>query len=260
MGKIGDVRAVEPIVSAFHDGENSVRKAATEALVKFGKPAIEPIIAALDDSKGYVRWSAAETLDKMGWQPGRDERGATYWIAKQQWKNLIDLGRSSVGPLLTSLMYTDIEVRKAAIGALAQIGDPCIVEPLIATLKDSTRPVRRAAAEALDKLGWQPDRHEKGASYWVAKESWDKCVEIGAPALAQLIGLLQSREWLVRKASAESLVELYKSNRLNHTEKHLILSQRDCISADHNDKTTSSYSDCSHTDHADKGIGVAFLL
>jgi HEAT repeat protein len=131
--------------------------------------------------------------------------------------------------------------------------------PLSAALKDSNRDVRNNAAEALDMLDWRPGQNEKGAAYWAVKRAWDKCIEIGAPAVKPLITELGDGTWSVRRAAAESLVKLYTSNLLDEAHKHLILAQHDRIYAGHNDRTTrTSGSDCGHTDHTDSGIGVAF--
>ncbi|MGA9804906.1 MAG: HEAT repeat domain-containing protein, partial [Terriglobales bacterium] len=135
-------------------------------------------------------------------------------------------------------------------------------------------------------------QNESGVAYWVAKRKWDKCVEIGAPAVepimaelkdsdsdpwvrkeaaealgkigdaravTPLIAALGDNRWGLRQAAANSLVKLYQSNLLGEAHKHLILAQRGRISAGHDDETTFSSSDCHHTDHKDNGgIGVAF--
>jgi HEAT repeat protein len=65
--------------------------------------------------------------------------------------------------LIKALGYQkDGHVREAAAEALGQIRDARAVEPLIAALKDPYANVRKAAAEALEALGWQPDRTETG--------------------------------------------------------------------------------------------------
>jgi HEAT repeat protein len=71
--------------------------------------------------------------------------------------------------LIKALNYKkDATIRQTAAQALVEMGHA------------------RDAVESLDKLGWQPDKSEVGAAYWVAKRQWDKCVEIGAPAVEPL--------------------------------------------------------------------------
>ncbi len=51
--------------------------------------------------------------------------------------------------------------------------------------------VRREAAAALDLLGWQPGRDEAGAAFWALKGQWERCAQIGGPALVGLVQALQ---------------------------------------------------------------------
>jgi HEAT repeat protein len=67
--------------------------------------------------------------------------------------------------------------------------------------------VREAAAEALDELGWQPDKSEIGAAYWVVRRQWGKCVEIGAPAVEPLLAALKDARNVARWA-AGALAEI----------------------------------------------------
>jgi len=59
----------------------------------------------------------------------------------------------TVEPLLVALNDADVEVRRAAIEALGQLGDVRAVEPLLVALNDADVEVRRAAIEALGQLG-----------------------------------------------------------------------------------------------------------
>ena len=146
---------------------------------KSARPAVEPLIAALKDSDKYVRYAAVDALDKLGWRPGQDETSAVYWVTKREWDKCIEIGAPAV-------------------------------EPLIAALKDSDKGVRHAAAHTLDKLGWRPGQDETSAVYWVAKREWDKCIEIGAPAVEPLIAALKDSDKYVRyaKEAADALGKL----------------------------------------------------
>ena len=83
------------------------------------------------------------------------------------------------------------EVRRAAAAALGAIGDGRAVEPLVAALKDADSDVRSAAAEALEKLGWQPPTQEQRIAYLFAKQDWDNLVAIGTPAVEPLVAALK---------------------------------------------------------------------
>ncbi|RMF83541.1 MAG: NACHT domain-containing protein, partial [Nitrospirae bacterium] len=67
LGKLGDPRAVEPLLQALGDESRGVRRAAAEALGKLGDPrAVEPLLQALGDRYSDVRLAAAEALGKLG--------------------------------------------------------------------------------------------------------------------------------------------------------------------------------------------------
>ncbi len=227
--------AVEPLIAALKGNDYRVRKAAAIALGQIGSPAVESLITALQDKNYHVRKAAATTLDNLGWQPDQDENGALYWIAKEKWDRCIQIGSPAVEPLITALkdgnpnaaialgqigavqavepLITALkdgnsDVRQAAATALGHIGDVQAVEPLITALNDDNSYVCAAAATALDNLGWQPDQDENGALYWIAKEEWDRCIQIGSPAVEPLIAAMEDGNSDVREAAAIALGQI----------------------------------------------------
>lgn len=185
LEKIGDPRAVEPLIAALRDNV-WVRRAAAEALVKIGAPAVEPLIAALGDKDSDIREAAAEVLGAIG-----DTRAVEPLIAAlRDWDKdvreaaAVALGKigdpRAVEPLIAALRDEQLgNVRRAAVEALGRIGDPCAVEPLITAIRDENSIVREAAAEAL--------------------------VKIGAPAVEPLIAALRGEDPLVRLVAFEAL-------------------------------------------------------
>ena len=243
LGQIGDARAVEPLIAALKEEIRSVRRDAATALGQIGDArAVEPLIAALKDQDMYTCEAAAEALDNLGWQPHRSETGAVYWVAKRQWNRCVEIGTPAVKPLIAALKDKDNKrVRAAAAGALGQIGDRRAVEPLIAALKDQDMYTCEAAAEALDNLGWQPDKSETGATYWAAK-------------VGPLIAALENEGVSVRRSAAEALVALYRGGKLDERSKQRILAMRTTMAQPH--RSYKQLSDC--TGHQDTGIGVTF--
>jgi len=128
LGQIGDPRAVEPLIAILDDENWDVRAAAARALGQIGIPAVERLITALTASNEYVRGAVAQALGQIG-----DVR--------------------AVEPLIATLDDENWDVRAAAVGALGQIGDPRAVESLIAALKQRDRNVRGAVAKALGQIG-----------------------------------------------------------------------------------------------------------
>ena len=72
-------------------------------------------------------------------------------------------------------------MRKVAAYALGEIGSQEAVPHLIEALKVEYRLVHEAAAEALEKIGWQPQNQEEKNLYLIAKRAWDELVKIEPP-------------------------------------------------------------------------------
>jgi HEAT repeat protein len=164
-----------------------VRTEAAFALGQIGDPrAVEPLIAGLKEF--HMRRTVVIALGQIG-----DSRAVEPLIAA--------LKDKSWGGIHHNLIAT----------ALGEIRDPRAVKPLKAAVKIKDPRVRRsaylagAAASALDKLGWKPDRTQAAAAYWVVKRQWDKCVEIGAPAVKPLLVALKHKDKVTRQAVAEAL-------------------------------------------------------
>jgi HEAT repeat protein len=125
----------------------------------------------------------------------------------------------------------------AAAQALGKMGDPRAVEPLAAALRgdagspgiitraligfgeaavpavipalaDPRTAVREKAADLLDALNWQPAADAAGAAYCVARQDWDKCVEIGPVAVEPLLAALSATDDEVRHGAARALVAI----------------------------------------------------
>lgn len=68
--------------------------------------------------------------------------------------------------------------------------------------------VRKEAAEALTDIGWRPGQDASGAAYWAVRRKWDKCIEIGAPAVAPLIVALKDSYGYMREGAAQALGQI----------------------------------------------------
>ncbi|NIM13846.1 MAG: hypothetical protein GTO45_17520 [Candidatus Aminicenantes bacterium] len=128
LGKIGDPRAVEPLINVLKTGLFSTRKKAAQALAKIGKPALIPLIDALNSEVSDTREHAAMALGYMG-------------------------DTKTVELLIGALRDDYSSVRVQAAEALGKIRDAKAVKPLINALKDDEIAAREAAAKALIKLG-----------------------------------------------------------------------------------------------------------
>jgi HEAT repeat protein len=114
--------------------------------------------------------------------------------------------KRDVKSLIKALGYKNYAViREEAAKALGEIGDTRAVEPLAAALTDRFEDVRKNAAEALDKFGWQPGHDQSAANYWVIKRNWAKCIEMGALCVNPLIEALWNLDSSVQRGAVEAL-------------------------------------------------------
>jgi HEAT repeat protein len=107
-------------------------------------------------------------------------------------------------------LHSDAElnkVNKVVTDALFRIGAKK-TEPLIAALKERDRLTRYRAASVLDRFGWQPSNDMNGAAFYVFKAQWNKCVEIGAPAVFPLCDVLRDESGDVRAGAARALGQI----------------------------------------------------
>jgi HEAT repeat protein len=154
LGKLGNERAVEPLINALGDSDLIVRRAAAEALAALGESKWSAWIKG--DNNDFSRLGkcgdprAFEVLIKALVDPDRDVCGAAAALGA--------LGDArAVEPLIKVLGSVDDERRDAAAGALRKLGDSNIdvrrkTEEALRKLGSSNRDVRRKAEEALGKL------------------------------------------------------------------------------------------------------------
>jgi len=171
LGNIGDIMAVEPLIAALNDDKMKI--ASVWALGNIGdKKAIEPLVAVLTNKYSLGREEAAKVLDDFGWKPSTDMEKAYYFVAKRDWNQCITLGKPAI-------------------------------EPLISTLNDGKDNARIGAMETLDKLGWIPEEDNKEA--YKATESLKK--EIMAEREGIVLGEMK-------------LMQEYEENLIKLNEEH----------------------------------------
>ncbi|MFW9996720.1 MAG: HEAT repeat domain-containing protein [Candidatus Odinarchaeota archaeon] len=115
LGTIGDKRAVKPLITALEDDAPGVRTRAVEALAKIDDPRVmEPLINALTDEDEGVRWKVTGIFGAIG----------NSWV---------------VEPLIKALKDEDLDVFESAAKSLSNIGKPAI-EPMIEILEGNLYP------------------------------------------------------------------------------------------------------------------------
>ena len=125
LGQIGDIRAVESLITFLNHKESIIRECTAASLGKLrDSRAVESLIAALNDEQERVRWYAADSLGKIG-------------------------DPVCVDSLIKLLSDTNARVRESAVTALGQIGNQQAIESLVKALQDVDKRVAEQAAESL---------------------------------------------------------------------------------------------------------------
>jgi HEAT repeat protein len=123
----------------------------------------------------------------------------------------------AVEALIEALKDEDRGVRERSIDALVKIAkkDLGVVDKLIKALKDEDSDVRRGIAEVLDKIGLEPRNYEERILYYIAKQNWYECVEMGSFAVEFLIERLKDKDSYVRENVAWALGEIGDSRAVD---------------------------------------------
>jgi HEAT repeat protein len=65
LGKLGDLRAIEPLGMALYDMHHEVGKVSAEALVHFGVPAVDVLVEALSHPEMWIRIHSIDALSRI---------------------------------------------------------------------------------------------------------------------------------------------------------------------------------------------------
>lgn len=189
LGRLGDARAVDPLITLLADERYYVRREVSRALGQIGEPALERlgtlaqsevpatreagvealgaisspralnlIMDALSDQAPGVRGAAVRALGESGSEAAvptlmsllRDESGT---LRAQAASSLARLGKPSMSGLTTALKDPKPSVRVLAAQALGDIGRREAVPALVELIRTDLSGARGEAIEALAKIG-----------------------------------------------------------------------------------------------------------
>ena len=190
LGRLGDKRAVEPLIEALKDPDSMVRASAANALGLIGDPrALDALkTAATADSDHFVRLQASQAGARIREnesgersEPSRkDEAARRMRDGRTSVPSGFDFGLRATPPGAVSIpdatrsqspgprRQTDIHIiyehlralkskhrvlRMSAASTLGHLRERLAVEPLIEALKDPDSTVRASAANALGLIG-----------------------------------------------------------------------------------------------------------
>lgn len=219
--RYSEVEDINRLIQKLKNQNPRIQKQAMQALSEIGMPAVEPLIAVLKDkSNGDIHWDAAILLREIG-APAVDslitllKDGDEHIQVISGWI-LENIGAPAVAPLIALQKDENINVRKAAAAALAEIKDARAVVPLIVALKDKNGGIQWEAAKALGNIG------APAVEPLIAVLS-DKNIDVRRPAVSALsktkdmraveplIVALADKDADVRTIAAEGLAEIKDS-------------------------------------------------
>jgi HEAT repeat protein len=133
-------------------------------------------------------------------------------ITKEKIKKWEEKGK--VKKLIKALKDIDMYIRRKAVAALGEIGDPKAVDPLIGALKDKGNIVRDSTVTALGKIGGPRAVDPliealKDNDYGVRRSALKALENIGdAKAVEPLVWALGDNDFMVKKYAFEALVKI----------------------------------------------------
>jgi HEAT repeat protein len=152
LSNIRDEKAVQHLLAALSDRNESVRDKAARALVNIGKVAVPGLLQLLNQvSQGEIRQRAMWALERLGAEPLTE----TYIrpVAHGKWKDVGRVDTDNLLALTAALKEPDKKARATAIQTLANIGDERAVPGLGLALTGPDRDLRDMAIHALVKIG-----------------------------------------------------------------------------------------------------------
>jgi HEAT repeat protein len=167
LGRIGDDRAIVPLIAHIAPANVDIRTRISDALIKIGRPAIADLIKLLDNNDRDIRWIAAYTLGGIG----EDAEGALLKALQARGEKpgedvIYALGmaggRSSFAPLYAIYGSTkDDSVRAWSTIALASLAsrryedvrENKSIDQFLDTLGEQLKPHMLLSSETLLRLG-----------------------------------------------------------------------------------------------------------
>ncbi len=160
LGRLNDRRAVPALSEALQDSDSDVRETVAMALAGLGDPrAIGPLVLTLKDPISGVRRIVAAALSRLdlNWSSSPEAQAAVGQLKSALHDNDPAV-RHFIGQLLISLGTVEPEAAPSASTEDLLAASPAkrrklAVSLFVAVLCDADRDLRRAAAEALGRLG-----------------------------------------------------------------------------------------------------------
>lgn len=186
LGKLGDGRAVMPLIDKLESKRLTVRNTASKALIRIGEPAVKPLIGLSKSKDSEIQQASTEAL--------------------------IQIGATVVTPLIEELKTNLKNYRSIASDVLIRIGSPAVI-PLILEMKDVTSNIRPLSSEMLTAIGKPAvDPLIQALSEKDPEMVWRYVVILGnigdARAVQPLLDAMNTENPKLRYLAAEALVQI----------------------------------------------------
>jgi len=219
LGRLGDCRAIKPLIAALRDRNLDVRYSAAKALVKIGTPSTKSLIDNMKNADSSIRSRVAGELGNLKTTDAlktliaalKDKTPSVRYNAADALGKIKQAG--AVPPLIKALRDKNVDVRYKSAKSLGKLKDRRAAKALITALYDRDSGVRYNAAEALGKMRYagavralvftMKDKNT-GVSYCASKS----LKKIGKPAVSELLRSLRDKNQNIRYYSAEVLGEM----------------------------------------------------
>lgn len=161
LGKIQNLNAFHEVARLLSDPDASVRAGAVAALSDMGDPrAISMVLPGLRDPTPEVKIEVAWALDHLGWNPRNDTEKIQYLMAREQWSDIIKMGKVAIPPLIESLFTSQSGGKMGIIEALSKMGRPA-QEVLTGYANHQNPAIQKTARLALAEMAKKREEEEK---------------------------------------------------------------------------------------------------
>jgi HEAT repeat protein len=154
LGAIGGDEAASTLSAAVREKDQAVREAVVRALGRIGtRTAVSALLTVYSGSDREARQAAAAALKQARWEPGDARERVIHAAIDGDYAKAAREGDVAVELLAAAAGDRDPAVRRAAAGALGDVGAARAADPLVSALADHDEGVRRAAVGSLQRLG-----------------------------------------------------------------------------------------------------------
>lgn len=167
--------AVPSLMELLDEKDHETRKNVIKSIGVIGnETALEKLLANLDDPDIEIRKAVINALGRF--------------------KNI-----QAINALIN--MLADDEIFPDVIVSLIKIGKAGI-NPLIQALSHHRLNIRSRAADVLERIGWNPETDFEKTVFWIARQDWNQCIQIGAAAVDMLVKELSNEQNCINVAQA----------------------------------------------------------